>query len=625
MDSKNKTKKQKPAHSVVANMMYMIKLQWQNGGRLCIMFSALNIPLELAISFCGIYMPKVVLAQIMGDNSDSLYRMAFVIGLFGAFIALLNIAKKICETYKLNSVNAYCANIWQLKYKKTLYTDYENMESAKFKTLAQRAEEALWMSGPNSALINMFEFFPAILKNILGYVLFCTVISLANPWIAAVLSLTALINYFVVKAMQNFQYKKRDEQAELNRKLWYIANNAGAFESAKDIKIYGMNTWFLNLYKTLTKRQLKIDAQIAGKYYISNIVEAITILLRDGIAYIMLIYMATSGNITVDNFVLCFGAIGGLADWIGRIFHGLNGVTGNSHLICDLRDFLDYPEKTKTKTGCPVQDKNLPCEIELKDLAYRYENAESDTLKSISLKIGRGEKIALVGQNGAGKTTLIKNICGLYAPTSGDVYINGQNKNEYNIYDYFSMFSVVFQDFHFLPISIAETVSCKPEDETDIPKVKECLRLAGLEDKINSLEFGINSKLNKQINPSGIELSGGEAQKLLIARAIYKDAPILILDEPTAALDPIAESELYQKYNEITKNKTAIYISHRLASMHFCDRILLLDNGQIAESGTHDELMRLGGKYAQLFEIQSHYYKENKENPGGENREEIKI
>ena len=234
----------------------------------------------------------------------------------------------------------------------------------------------------------------------------------------------------------------------------------------------------------------------------------------------------------------------------------------------------------------------------------------------MSLKIKAGEKIALVGLNGAGKTTLVKLLCGLYDPNEGEIFLNGKNIRGYNRTQYYTLFTAVFQDFNILPLSIAENISQLSEDELDddkIDRVIHCLELADLDKKINSLPDGISSILMKDVNDDAVQLSGGEMQKLMLARALYKESPILILDEPTAALDPIAESKLYNRYNEFAAGKTSVYISHRLASTRFCDRIIFIENKTIAESGTHNELLKSGGKYANLFEIQSKYYKEEVE------------
>jgi ABC-type multidrug transport system fused ATPase/permease subunit len=245
-------------------------------------------------------------------------------------------------------------------------------------------------------------------------------------------------------------------------------------------------------------------------------------------------------------------------------------------------------------------------------VTYKYPKTETFAIKNVSIKIKAGEKVALVGLNGAGKTTLVKLICGMYSPAEGEILVNGHKAGEYNIDDYYTLFSAVFQHFRFLPVSIAQNISIVPKEQADIKKLERCIKLSGLNEKIDKLENGADTMLIKEINPGGTELSGGEQQKLMLARAIYKDAPVLLLDEPTAALDPIAESELYMKYNEIAKDKTSVFISHRLASTRFCDRIILISKGEIAETGTHDELIKKGGEYAKLFEIQSHYYQDGR-------------
>ena len=231
-------------------------------------------------------------------------------------------------------------------------------------------------------------------------------------------------------------------------------------------------------------------------------------------------------------------------------------------------------------------------------------------IKDISFDVAPGEKIAIVGPNGAGKTTLIKMLCGLYHPSCGEISINGTSLRDIMPDSLFKLFGVVFQDTHIMPVSIANVIAGKEASLEDTDRIEKCLQFAGLDRKTAALKKGIHQKLNRQINPDGIELSGGEYQRLLLARAMYKDSPVLILDEPTAALDPIAERELYNQYNNAFINKTVFYISHRLASTQFCDRIFYLEDGRITETGTHSELLARNGAYARLFNIQSKYFTE---------------
>nr|WP_243865204.1 ABC transporter ATP-binding protein [Paenibacillus lupini] len=314
---------------------------------------------------------------------------------------------------------------------------------------------------------------------------------------------------------------------------------------------------------------------------------------------------------TLGNFVLVFAAIGAFAGWLSGILTSASELIRALSELSDIRDYLDVPDLSNTGAGHALPSGDLlPPTITLRSVGYTYPEAKEPTLYGIDFEIKPGERIAIVGANGAGKTTFIKLLCGLYKPTCGEITLGGVDITRYNRDEYFSLFSTVFQDIHLFCCDIAGNISQQSPDQTDYEKVEECLVMSGLMDKVRGLEKGESTLLVRRVHTDAIELSGGEKQKLALARALYKDAPVIILDEPTAALDPIAESEIYQRYAELTAGRTSIYISHRLASTRFCDRILLIDGGGIAECGTHDELMRYGGKYAEMFNVQSHYYKE---------------
>ena len=280
--------------------------------------------------------------------------------------------------------------------------------------------------------------------------------------------------------------------------------------------------------------------------------------------------------------------------------------------ISTVREAIEFPEPFTFEGGeALTPDPDGRYELRLEDVSFRYPGAEKDTLTHISLTLHPGEKLAVVGLNGAGKTTLIRLMCGFVDPTEGRVLLNGKDIRAYNRRDYYRLFGAVFQDFSMLAASVAANVAQRV-DAIDMERVKRCVALAGLTEKIESLPQSYDTLLGREVYEGAPELSGGELQRLMLSRALYKNAPLILLDEPTAALDPLAESDMYARYNELTQGRSAVYISHRLASTRFCDRILLIDGGAIAEEGTHDQLMAAGGEYARLYEIQSRYYgKEN--------------
>lgn len=281
-------------------------------------------------------------------------------------------------------------------------------------------------------------------------------------------------------------------------------------------------------------------------------------------------------------------------------------------MICEYRKMMDVPDKFMRKEGMSIPDewrRRLP-DIEFKNVSFRYEEDGEDILKDVSFSIKSGEKIALVGNNGAGKSTLVKLLCGFYHPTGGEILIGGHSVETLNLDEYHDLLATIFQDINTIPVSIAGNVSGCIEDETDMSRVRECLIRADLWKDVEILDRKERTNLTQSFDPDGIELSGGMMQKLMLARCLYKDAPMFVLDEPTAALDPIAESNMYEEYKKATQGKSALFISHRLASTKFCDRILFIEKGRITETGTHNELLEKKGKYAEVFEIQSQYYRE---------------
>jgi ATP-binding cassette subfamily B protein len=248
----------------------------------------------------------------------------------------------------------------------------------------------------------------------------------------------------------------------------------------------------------------------------------------------------------------------------------------------------------------------------MEHVSFRYPDTENDIIRDLNLTVRPGEKLAIVGLNGAGKTTLVKLLCGLLDPTEGRVLLNGRDIRGFNRRKYYDLFSAVFQEFSVLDVTVAEEIAQTTED-IDYDKVADCVEKAGLPAAIAQLPQGYETHVGREVYLDGVLFSGGQTQRLMLARALYKDGPILLLDEPTAALDPIAENDIYMKYSEMTHKKTSLFISHRLASTRFCDRIIFVSDGGIKEEGTHESLLQLGGAYADLFEVQSRYYREGKE------------
>ncbi len=604
------SKKEKPSHNMWQNTWFMIKTAWQAKEKKVVFLCVAVAVFAVLNNLINLYVSPTILSAV--EKHASVTELLMTIGVFvfglmfvSASAAYINVNTLFGRiTVRLDVINKI--------NKKAATTSYPNINDEHFNKLLAKCQEAT--GNNNTATEAIWNTLSGLLTNIAGFIIYVCLLTTVQPILIAIIIATTLISYFLSKRLSDYEFRHRDEIAEYESQMFYFNHNASDVNGGKDIRIFGLRPWLEELYKKAQNSYTAFHRKAQGIYIWGNVADIVLTFLRNGAAYAYLIGLVLEGNISVAEFLLFFSTVGGFTEWVTGILNGFNTLHIQSLSICNVRDFLDFPEPFTFKGGKSISpEKGKKYEIKLENVSFKYPTAQDYTLKSINLTLHPDEKLAIVGLNGAGKTTLVKLICGFLDPTEGRVTLNGIDIREFNRDEYYTMFSAVFQTFSLLAGTIGENVA-QSQDKIDIRRVKDCTEKAGLNEKINSLPDGYETLLNREVYEQAVMLSGGETQKLMLARALYKDAPFVVLDEPTAALDPIAESEMYKKYGEMTDGKISVYISHRLASTRFCDRILMLDQGIIAEQGTHTELMQAGGKYAGLFEIQRKYYKEDESN-----------
>ncbi len=603
-----KLKREKPIYNMWQNSAYVIKNVWKRD-RILLFIILAQIVLTVSISTLGIFLPKLVVEQIMSESSIKV--LIFTIFIFTAANIIQGSALGYCNMISNPKESWLRILIDGDTLSKIINTDFANLFKIRFIDLKEKVWDISTAFEKPTQLI--YGTFSKLGINLLGFIVYLFLIISVNPFILIIAIVSAVIGAVTRVKEDKWKYDHDDEYISYAKPLWYINNIGSKFDMAKDIRLFAMTNWINNIYNANLKLMHDFRRKERLKQLFADIIACIASFLQMGISYGYLLWAVLYGGLSVDNFVLLFAAINGFSGWIVGILNEFTLLSRYSLSFCRVREFLDYPNSFKYDNGEHIEYTNgKKYDLELKNVSFCYEGADDYTFKNINLKISGGEKLAIVGLNGAGKTTLVKIICGLHDPTEGQVLLNNKDIRDFNRKDYYKLFTAVYQDFNILPMTIAENISQHTDKEIDYDRVWHCIELADLTEKIKSLPNGLNTLLIKEVNEEAAELSGGETQKLMLARALYKNSPVLILDEPTAALDPIAESKLYGKYNELSESKTSLYISHRLASTRFCDRIILIDENTIKEQGSHDELIKLGGKYAELFEIQSKYYKEGK-------------
>lgn len=488
---------------------------------------------------------------------------------------------------------------------KVLGINYEFLEKAESLDIHERARRATddnW-GGFEGMLRQLQQTGTHMLTLIVTFV---SVLVLDYRLIIALIIVSTLqfsYHMFVVK------YDKKnvwDKMGNTWRRINYMERVTQHFEYAKDIRLFSLQDFLIKKeQKTYEDRWSKFDLN-KNIWFSYSVVGNVLGIVGNGAIYAALIYAVLKKDMTVGNFTLFLTLATNFSASLVNFLENIGALNRNSVQVDDLRSFLDL------KTEDSIAKEKLPeastYTIEFKNVSYKYPEAEEYALKNLNLTIKAGEKLAVVGLNGAGKTTMIKLLLRLYEPTEGVLLLNGTDIRTYSREDYYRLFAPVFQDVQVMAFPIAENISMKSTANTDVDKAYDCVVEAGLKERIDGLDKGILTELLKIVDDEGVDFSGGEKQKLALARALYKGASIVVLDEPTSALDAIAEQRLYESFDKMIGDKSAVYISHRLASTRFCDNVAMFKSGEMIEYGSHDALMELGGEYAKMFELQAQYY-----------------
>ena len=593
--------------------------------------------LKLLHSFCPSYFPLLVLKSFFGKlspyfnlylsaeivneivgarNKDTLITLVLitVIGNFAIAIigGILNRAFGHKETLLYQREAVYYN-------KKTLGLDYDNLENTEVRQLRRKIVESSRINFHGKQLLLMSVgrlvniTISAILALVLGIEMFVLMFASGFSWLIILLAclIVGLVAFNVW-----YSFREKDKMGAVYRNVSQTMIDENRIDEAmdcynmgKDVRLYRQDKLIMKIKNYAFDLHKKAFRTMESKRYKINMPLTFTGILLEAIIYVFVCVYALLGTFGIGSIVKYVGFVETITGCITSYFAVFADIKYNTPFVEDYLTYFDIPQKMYQGSLTVEKRDDNEYYVEFKDVSFKYPGSDTYALRHVNMKFKVGEKLAVVGMNGSGKTTFIKLMCRLYDPTEGEILLNGVNIKKYDYDEYLAMFSVVFQDFKLFSFTLGENVASGSDYDDD--EVVSALNQSGFGERLTTMPNGIKTSLYKDFDKNGVEVSGGEAQKIALARALYKNAPFIILDEPTAALDPMAEYEIYSKFNEIVGDKAAIYISHRLSSCRFCDKIAVFDNGQIVQRGSHDELVAdKSGKYYELWHAQAQYYTE---------------
>lgn len=597
--------KEKPRYSVRSNVKYVLAGITEYD-RWLLPLVGVNVVFAALGQMVPVVMPKLIIDQLTGAGTPR--DIALLSAIFGLLLLIANgvtTASEISIQFRFINVRLkFIARSGQ----KFMTMDFQNLEDPKVLDISQKGDRAC--NDNQNGIEGVMHRTQAVASKVLTLLSTGVVISFLNPLILLLLIGLLVINFVVSSNTRKKDKAENDLLAPVWRRLGYLNSIMSDFSFAKDIRLFSVQDMLKNRYTAEQKNRFAGQDKIWKLWTRNSNIFAVTSLLQEILLYAWLCWSVMFKGLSIGDFTMYAAAIRTFTGALGGLLDDISHIRQQNEVLCDFREFMDYPDVSIGRESVPTDIARSGACFEFRNVSFRYPRQDKYVMQDFSFKINAGERLAIVGLNGAGKTTFVKLLARLYEPESGQILLNGVDVKAYDKKEYYRLFSTVFQDIQVFAFTVAENISMTDYKLTSKEKVMDSIEKAGLKGKIDSLPNGIDQIMLKVIDEGGVEFSGGENQKLALARALYKDAPIIVLDEPTAALDALAEERLYKEFDRLTAGKTAIYISHRLASTRFCDRVAMFEDGRITECGSHSELMEKGGRYADLFAIQAKYYNE---------------
>lgn len=597
---------------VKRSLAYLSKLAWKHRPRVYIWY-VIAFLCNLLQKVRFVVLPKFIFDELMlmvesASREAHLKNIIFYVGLTLGLELFTNLLNKVDNIKMVDQV--YLDQVMKLQISdKSIMMDFEHTEDPAVLDQLNRAREGIeWYSG---GFTGIFDQILSIISNLFIALGVFTLLVLKCPMLLPVQLVAMVISIIMVHKNNLIELSFFSKLAKDNRVFGYYFWNVADPQFGKDIRLYDAANMLsvksdVYLDGQINNTKKRINKQLP-RVFVMNLVDV----LRNAVSYVYIAFRAIKGFLTVGDITLCLNSVSTAYDSIRGMIMGVQEVNKRCKYFSQFLTFMDLPN-AHLYGNTPVQEGDH--EIEFRDVSFKYPRSEEFVLEHVNITIKSGEHLSVVGLNGAGKTTFIKLLCRLYDVTSGQILIDGINIKEYSDEEYKKLFAVLFQDFKLFAFAFRENITLSdseyPLGDDQKAIIEKIVTQAGLKEDVKKLKLGLETPVFKSYDKDGTELSGGQQQKTAISRALYKDAPIVILDEPTAALDPVAEYEIYRQFNTLVGGKTAVYISHRLSSCKFCDRIAVFADHTIKEYGTHEELVKLeNGIYSRMFNEQAKYYR----------------